>query len=449
MKEHDHERWVSLLTAEARGEELTPDELHERAGLDETADDGRVDPADEALLWRAVGHLGERPHHAEMADEELGTSVLAAARALGLSESTQTHEVVAGNRETEDTVLPFTAPPRRRYAAVAIGGALVGVAAAFILFVAPNWSGGAADGRAHERSEAAEMAARMDVVPDGTTTAAETRLPVVASADRRAPTHSVAPSDITEGDGAEGCVQLAAGGRACPASDDAAFGWSEDGDGDAPALALARGTVRVHSGREDGRSDGILAPPLRTAVGQVVAVGQARYEATLLHDPVILVLVVQEGAVKVTTLDGTIKTVEAGRTEVFETTDRPLKRAPADAQLARAQDRLVAGDAAGAARAYRRLRAEHRNSPEARAATLSLARIELGRGKAKTALRLFDAYLRRPSSASTVVEAKVGRIKALRKLGRTDDERKAIESFLSAHGGSIYAKHMKRRLAEL
>ena len=95
MKEHEHERWVSLLTAEARGEELTDDELLERAGLDQTAHDGRVDPTDEALMWRAVGHLGERPHAGEMEDEELASTVLAAARALGV-DGEQRQLVTAG-----------------------------------------------------------------------------------------------------------------------------------------------------------------------------------------------------------------------------------------------------------------------------------------------------------------------------------------------------------------
>jgi ferric-dicitrate binding protein FerR (iron transport regulator) len=95
------------------------------------------------------------------------------------------------------------------------------------------------------------------------------------------------------------------------------------------------------------------------------------------------------------------------------------------------------GDTASAARAYRALLSSHPASPEATAATLSLAELELGRGANTEALSLFDRYL--SSSGPLTLEARYGRIQALTRLGRAADARSAREAFLRDYPNSPQA----------
>ncbi len=120
----------------------------------------------------------------------------------------------------------------------------------------------------------------------------------------------------------------------------------------------------------------------------------------------------------------------------------------AHGMLERAQQLVSSGDRAGAIAAYERLVERFAHTAEAKAARVSLGRLELGRGRARKALAHFDAYL--ASSAGTLVEeARYGRIRALRRLGRTQQELRSIEAFLADHAQSLYAARLRARAEEL
>lgn len=120
----------------------------------------------------------------------------------------------------------------------------------------------------------------------------------------------------------------------------------------------------------------------------------------------------------------------------------------ADDLLRSAQELLAKGDSAGAAAAYRSLVARYPGSAEARAASMSLGRMALAGGRAEQALAEFDRYLASGGGAMSI-EARAGRIAALRALGRTADEKAAIIDFLARHGGSVQGERLRGRLEEL
>ena len=119
----------------------------------------------------------------------------------------------------------------------------------------------------------------------------------------------------------------------------------------------------------------------------------------------------------------------------------------ADDLLKRAQKLYTAGDMAGATAAYRALVARYPGSGEARAALISLGQLALSGGRAGEALASFDRYLASGGPLST--EARVGRIGALRALGRAAEERAAIEDFLARNGSGVHAARLRARLTEL
>lgn len=120
----------------------------------------------------------------------------------------------------------------------------------------------------------------------------------------------------------------------------------------------------------------------------------------------------------------------------------------ADALLSHAQEQLRDGKTRAAMRTYKRLVERFPRSREAKAALVSMGRIALQHGQAKQALRHFDAYLA-ASAGPLVEEARYGRIRALRKLGRSTQELRSIEAFLGDHDHSIYAPRLKKRAEEL
>jgi TolA-binding protein len=97
-----------------------------------------------------------------------------------------------------------------------------------------------------------------------------------------------------------------------------------------------------------------------------------------------------------------------------------------------------------AAKAYQNLLGTHPRSSEASAALISLAELQLSQlGQTAAALRSFDAYL--AHGGSLAQEARYGRIRALRRLGRTAEARTATEAFLRAYPGSAQAKALRKR----
>jgi tetratricopeptide (TPR) repeat protein len=117
----------------------------------------------------------------------------------------------------------------------------------------------------------------------------------------------------------------------------------------------------------------------------------------------------------------------------------------ADDLLKTAQVHLGEGRTASAIEAYKRLLARYPGSVEARVALVSLGQLSLGGGDAAGALNYFDRYL--SGSGPLGMEARLGRIQALRRLGRTGDELAAIQDFLARYPDSVHAPRLRARLS--
>jgi hypothetical protein len=148
--------------------------------------------------------------------------------------------------------------------------------------------------------------------------------------------------------------------------------------------------------------------------------------------------------------------VVAGETFVVDPNELLAKRAaPAEsavaptpsALLARARKELAAGNARAALAVYERLRATHPTSPEARTVLVTIGKLELDLKQPSRALASFDSYL--AARGPLAPEALAGKIRALRALGRADDERRAIETYLSRHPDGFDAPLLRQRLEVL
>jgi tetratricopeptide (TPR) repeat protein len=117
------------------------------------------------------------------------------------------------------------------------------------------------------------------------------------------------------------------------------------------------------------------------------------------------------------------------------------------ALLARARKELAAGNARAALSVYERLRATHPTSPEARTVLVTIGKLELDLKQPARALASFDTYL--AARGALAPEALAGKIRALRALGRADDERRAIETYLARHPDGFDAPLLRQRLEVL
>jgi len=115
--------------------------------------------------------------------------------------------------------------------------------------------------------------------------------------------------------------------------------------------------------------------------------------------------------------------------------------------LVQARKKLSAGDPRGALTLYRELRRAHPRSSEATTVLVTLGKLELDLGAPERALPAFDTYLER--GGPLVPEALSGRVRALRALGRADEERRAIEQYLARFPTGFEAPSLKKRLATL
>lgn len=96
---------------------------------------------------------------------------------------------------------------------------------------------------------------------------------------------------------------------------------------------------------------------------------------------------------------------------------------------------------------YEQLRATYPASAEARTVLVTMGKLELDVGRPDRALRRFDAYLR--NGGTLVPEALAGKARALRALGRDQEERRAIQQYLAAHPEGFEAPLFAKRLREL
>jgi TolA-binding protein len=124
-------------------------------------------------------------------------------------------------------------------------------------------------------------------------------------------------------------------------------------------------------------------------------------------------------------------------------TQRAASTLFADANRARAN-----GDTGQAIQLYRSLQRQFPRSGEAELSQVTLARLFLDSGDARSALGGFDAYLGR-GGRTLQAEALVGRALSLRALGRRDAEVAAWRDVLERHPRSVYARQATERLAVL
>jgi len=126
---------------------------------------------------------------------------------------------------------------------------------------------------------------------------------------------------------------------------------------------------------------------------------------------------------------------------------RSVPQAPPRDLLEYARSLRANGDFRRAAEVYRKVHADSPQSPSGRAALVSLGDLLLTLGDASGALSAFDSYL--VGGGTLAQEASFGRVRALRALGRSGDEQRAIQRFVAAYPGSPQSRVLRARLAAM
>ncbi len=117
--------------------------------------------------------------------------------------------------------------------------------------------------------------------------------------------------------------------------------------------------------------------------------------------------------------------------------------------FARANQARIRGDSAAAVGLYHQLELAFPSSSEARTAHLSLGLLALQQGRASEALNEFRSYRQFAASGPTLAEAFWGEARALRALGRTEEERGALSTLVAEYPNSAYAPAAQQRLMDL
>lgn len=129
-------------------------------------------------------------------------------------------------------------------------------------------------------------------------------------------------------------------------------------------------------------------------------------------------------------------------------------KAPTDDALTAAQLFSEANEArrssnpARATQLYRLLQRKFPTSREAQLSLVTLGSLQLNGGNAAGALATFNRYLR-TGGRSLEAEALYGQAQALRRLGRSAEERRSWERLLARYPGSGYAPQARERLDSL
>jgi tetratricopeptide (TPR) repeat protein len=144
--------------------------------------------------------------------------------------------------------------------------------------------------------------------------------------------------------------------------------------------------------------------------------------------------------------DAPIVVEDTGPAEPIASLRKPAAKSIAQGSagdmLAKARAHTRARELGRAVAVYEALIDAYPTTAEARAACVSLGRVQLQRGRAKPALRAFDRYLA-GGSGSLGEEAHWGRIQALHALGRAKERDTAIAAFAKAFAGSVYLPKAK------
>lgn len=129
------------------------------------------------------------------------------------------------------------------------------------------------------------------------------------------------------------------------------------------------------------------------------------------------------------------------------TASEPTEKPSATALLELARRELARGKARQALSLYEQLRSTHPASAEARTVLVTMGKLELDLGHPGRALDRFEGYLR--GGGPLAPEALAGKARALRALGRTGEERRAIQQYLGAHPDGFETPLFTKRLREL
>jgi hypothetical protein len=125
----------------------------------------------------------------------------------------------------------------------------------------------------------------------------------------------------------------------------------------------------------------------------------------------------------------------------------PAGKPSATALLELARRELAHAKPRQALALYEQLRSAHPASAEARTVLVTMGKLELDLGRPDRALARFDSYLQ--NGGALAPEALAGRARALRALGRSGEERRAIQKYLAAHPDGFDAPLFAKRLREL
>ena len=125
-----------------------------------------------------------------------------------------------------------------------------------------------------------------------------------------------------------------------------------------------------------------------------------------------------------------------------------LRKLSASEMFQLAKQARERGDVAEAIRLSQQIEQYFPNSPEGIDTHLALGVLYLGRGEAGPALQEFATF-RRIGSPEAKAEAYFGQAKALRLLGRAEDERIVLEALCSDYPRSAYVAAARLRIAEL
>jgi hypothetical protein len=129
------------------------------------------------------------------------------------------------------------------------------------------------------------------------------------------------------------------------------------------------------------------------------------------------------------------------------TASGPIEKPSATALLEQARRELAHGRARQALSLYEQLRSTYPASAEARTVLVTMGKLELDLGRPGRALDRFEGYLR--GGGPLAPEALAGKSRALRALGRTREERRAIQQYLAAHPDGFETPLFTKRLGEL
>jgi hypothetical protein len=134
-------------------------------------------------------------------------------------------------------------------------------------------------------------------------------------------------------------------------------------------------------------------------------------------------------------------------TSAHATASEPVEKPSATALLELARRELARGKSRPALSLYEQLRSTYPSSAEARTVLVTMGKLELDLGHPGRALDRFEGYLR--GGGPLAPEALAGKARALRALGRTGEERRAIQQYLEAHRDGFETPLFTKRLSEL